>query len=67
MNGRFIPKNQADCDHANTLRDYEAAHKAWMNTNIFTDAGKLAKQRLDVARENYIAAVKAAHPTWIVQ
>lgn len=62
----YRPKNQAECDHANALREYEAAHKVWMNTSVFTDAGKQAKYNLDVARDTLNKAVKAAHPTWII-
>ena len=57
---------QAECDHWNTLREYEAAHAVWMDTPIHTDAGKAAKATLDVARERYIAAYKANHPDHIV-
>jgi hypothetical protein len=60
------PKNQAECDHANALREYEAAHKVWMNTSVFTEAGKRAKRELGASREKLTLAVKAAHPTWIV-
>lgn len=52
--------------HTDALREYEAAHAVWMNTSVFTEAGKEAKRRLDAVREKYLAAVKAAHPTWIV-
>ena len=62
----FRPKNQADCDVANTLREYEAAHKVWMNTSIFTEAGIEAKLMLDATRKAYTEAVERAHPTWIV-
>ena len=43
MNDTFRPRNQAECDHANTLREYESAHKVWMNTSVFTEAGRIAK------------------------
>ena len=66
MNDTFRPRNQADCDHANALREYEAAHKVWMNTAVHTDAGQQAKRILDAARLKFTTAVKAAHPTWIV-
>ena len=66
MNDTFRPRNQAECDHANTLREYEAAHKIWINTSVFTAAGKEAKHNMDAAREKLTTAVKAAHPTWIV-
>ncbi len=64
----FRPKSQAECDHANTLREYEAAHRVWMNTSIFDAPATrdAAKRNLDTARANYVAAVKSAHPTWIV-
>lgn len=32
------------------LRNYEAAHKKWMNTPVHSDAGKQAKEVLDKAR-----------------
>lgn len=60
MNDRFRPKNQADCDYANALREYEAAHKVWLDTSVFTDAGKRAKSTMDVAREKLIAARSTA-------
>lgn len=60
---RFTPRNQADCDHANALRDYERAHAAWMNTPIHTDAGKAALAAKNTAREAYLAAYQAANPT----
>lgn len=66
MNDTFRPRNQADCDHANALREYEAAHKVWMNTSVFTDAGKEAKRLLGDAREKLNTTTKAAHPDWIV-
>lgn len=62
----YRPKTQADCDHANALREYEAIHKRYMNTSVFTEAGRLVKIELQAAREKLIAAVEAAHPTWIV-
>lgn len=66
LSDRFIPRNQADCDHANALRDYERAHRIWMNTEVGTEAGRLAKAALYAARETYIAATHTAHPTWII-
>jgi len=48
------------------LREYEAAHKVWMDTSVFTDAGKRAKEALDKAREKHIAATRAAYPSWVV-
>jgi len=66
LSDTFRPKNQAEADEANTLRDYERAHKVWMNTSVFTEAGQQAKATLADAREKYLTAVKAAHPTWIV-
>ncbi len=66
LSDTWRPKNQLDCDVANTLRDYENAHRVYMNTSIFTDAGVEAKLMLEATRKAYIAAVEAAHPTWIV-
>lgn len=59
MNDTFRPKNQAECDHANTLREYEAAHKVWMNTSVFTEAGRIAKANKEAARERYETALAA--------
>lgn len=66
MNDRFIPRNQADCDHANALREYEAAHKVWMNTSVFTHAGKESKRLKDQARIKFEAAYMTANPTHII-
>lgn len=53
------PKTQAQCDRVNTLRHYEAAHRVWMDTCVFTEAGRIAKGNLDIAREKYTAAIRA--------
>jgi hypothetical protein len=66
MKSIFRPTNQAECDHANALREYKAAHKTWMNASVFTEDGKQAKTALGAARHKYIEATKAAHPSWIV-
>ncbi len=66
MNDSFKPRNQADCDHANALREYEAAHKVWMNTPVHTEAGQRARYEKDCARDKYTKAVKASHPEWSV-
>lgn len=66
MKDLFTPRNQADCDFANALRDYEAAHAVWMNTSVFTEAGKQAKIAKDEARKRYEAAYKLAHPTHLI-
>lgn len=66
MNDTFKPRNQADCDHANALREYESAHKVWMNTSVFTYAGKEAKRIKDEARAKYEAAYMAANPSHIL-
>jgi hypothetical protein len=66
LSDKFRPKNQSDCDHANALREYEAAHKKWMQAGVFTDAGRQAKREMESAREKLTTAAKAAHPTWIV-
>ena len=60
MNNTFCPRNQTDCDHANALREYEAAHKVWMNTSVFTDAGHIAKVNKEAARERYETALETA-------
>lgn len=59
MNHTWKPKTQLDCDHANTLRDYEAAHKIWMNTAIHTEAGRIAKENKDAARKRYESVLEA--------
>lgn len=41
------------------LREFEQAHKKWMNTPIFREAGKAAKEEMDHAREIYESAVLA--------
>lgn len=66
MNDTFKPRNQADSDHANALREYEAAHKVWMNTSVFTDAGKEAQRIKDEARAKYEVAYMTANPTHIL-
>lgn len=38
------------------LRAYERAHAIWMNTSVFTEAGKVAKAEKDAARIEYEAA-----------
>lgn len=47
-------------------RAYEQAHKVWMNTSVFTDAGKAAKHALDCARDFYVLAQQICHPDWII-
>lgn len=68
VNDTFRPRNQADCDHANALREYEAAHKTWMNTSIFqpeTVRNEVTRTKNE-ARAKYEAAYKAANPTHIL-
>jgi len=48
------------------LREYEAAHEVWMNTSVFTEAGKEAKRVKDIARTKYEAAYQAVYPTHIL-
>jgi len=48
------------------LLEYEAAHGVWMNTSVFTDAGKEAKRIKDAARAKYEAAYMSANPTHIL-
>ena len=60
----YYPKTQADCDHANALREYEAVHKIWFNTPVW--ANRAAKAKLDDCRERLREAIKAAHPNWSV-
>lgn len=59
LSDKYRPKNQLDCDHANSLRDYEAAHKAWMNTSTFTEAGRVARANKEAARLVYEATINA--------
>lgn len=55
------------------LRRYEQAHKVWMTTSVFTEAGYQAKKNLDVARTEYLQAreayeeqqVKANEPVYV--
>lgn len=54
------PKTQAECDHLNAMRDYEAAHKVWMNTSIFSPEGIAAKKALREADLIYTAAQERA-------
>jgi hypothetical protein len=51
--------SQSECDHANALREYESAHKVWMNTSVFTDAGKEARRVKDEARVKYETAAQS--------
>lgn len=62
----FRPKNQADCDMANALREYEQAHAVYMATPVHLNSGIEAKRLLGDARDKYTQTVKAARPTWIV-
>lgn len=48
------------------IRDYESAHRVWMNTSVFTPRGIEVKRKLDEARTVYLAEMRAANPTWIV-
>ena len=68
MNDRFTPRNQADCDLANALREYETAHKRWMDTSIFRPAAErgTVTMRKNEARDKYEKAYKAANPTHIL-
>lgn len=54
-------RTQAWCDVANTLREFEAAHKVWMNTSVFTDAGRIARDNKNDAMARYDSAVAAYH------
>lgn len=42
------------------LREYEIAHATWFNTSVFTEAGRVAKQKSEEAFQRYWAAWKAA-------
>lgn len=41
---------------ANALRDFETAHRVYMNTSVFTEAGKEAKRIMREAGAAYDAA-----------
>ena len=60
MNATFSPKNQAECDEVNALRNYEAAHKVWMDTSVFADNAKEVTRIKDEARAEYEAAYQQA-------
>lgn len=47
-------KQSTRCEvRESALRKYEAAHKVWMNTSVFTSEGKSAKEAKDKARKEY--------------
>jgi hypothetical protein len=48
------------------LREYEAAHKVWMNTSTFTEAGQIAKANKNEARDKYEKAYLLANPSHIL-
>lgn len=50
---------QAYCDLANALREFERAHAIWMNTSVFTEEGKRAKQEKDRTMKIYMEAYEA--------
>ena len=66
MNMIYRAVTETECNHVNALREYEAAHKVWMNTSVFTDAGKEAKRIKDEARAKYESAYQVANPTHIL-
>lgn len=45
---------------------FHGIHKQYMNTSVFTDEGKKLKEKLAIAREEYISAYKAVYPSHIV-
>ena len=51
-------------EYANTYREYEAAHKVWMNTSIFDSqqTRDAAKANLDKTRSAYDAVCKKVYP-----
>lgn len=57
---------QTNCPLTNALREYEAAHAAWMDTPMHTEAGREVKRVKDAARAKYEAAYLAANPTHIL-
>lgn len=56
------PPTQASCDRTNALREYEAAHKVWMATPVWSPENAAAVAELGSKRAVYDAAV-AAHET----
>ena len=49
-----------------SLRAYEAAHRRWMNTSVFTPEGQRAKDELKTAREAYETEVRKVNPSTII-
>lgn len=49
-----------------SLRAYEAAHRRWMNTSVFTPEGQRAKDELKTARAEYEAEMRKANPSTII-
>jgi len=68
MNDTFRARNQADCDHANALREYEAAQRVWMNTSIFQPEAvrDQVTRTKNEAWAKYEKAYMAANPTHIL-
>ena len=64
MNANSAVKSETEVNLINALREFERAHRAWMNTNVFTEEGARAKYERDCARDQYAKAVKAVHPNW---
>lgn len=60
------------CDLVNALREFEAAHKAWMNLSVFTPEGEAAKQYKNSCGARYAEARRvweksiawAKNPAW---
>lgn len=50
---RYTP---AYCEVANTLREFESAHRKWMNTSMFTAEGERAKAHKDASMLAYSQA-----------
>ncbi len=46
-------KNEEKLEKA--LKNYNAAHYIWVNTNIFSDEAREAKANYEEARDNYLA------------
>lgn len=59
---------QEYCDYLNAVRDFEIAHRTWMNLSVFTPEGKAAKQyknscatRMTIAREAWMHKMGYTH------
>lgn len=56
-------QSQIEADYDRVFRAYEAAHKIWMSTSVYTEAGREAKRIKDEARAAYDIAARAMFTT----